>query len=148
VGSEVAQGTVLGRVRVPIGARNGHIGFAIRPAGDPETIAPGPILENWTQLDAALHPKGVKGEPKLFGATNGVRRFGRSKPRNSTDGHTAAAHSAGAASTAPSPFALGELTATQWNRLIARIALLPAPKVAEKPSSAAVPDPQAGAGEP
>jgi hypothetical protein len=284
VGTEVAQGTVLGHVRVPPAAKDGHIRFAIRPAGDPETIAPGPILENWTQLDAALHPQGAKGEEELLGATaSGVFLLSKSQlerdilsdpgivmsacsrqevasgaldkrvlavlaflsrsglkptvgtlpcgngayaaagfvsPGHSGDalaishingvpiaGHQGRgsitdttirtlltlrgqylphqivslmyypgapitlaradhggyieiafplarrhapsvrpslvkpAHSAGAGRTAPSPFALsGELTAAQWGQLIDRIAVLPTPTVAAKPSSAAIPD--------
>jgi soluble lytic murein transglycosylase-like protein len=68
-GSVVAKGTVLGHVRTPIGARAGHLRFAIRPAGDQSTIDPRPILENWEQLAAALHPQGVRGESGLLGAT-------------------------------------------------------------------------------
>ncbi len=68
-GSVVAQGTVLGRVRVPLGAKDGHLRFAIRPAGDSRTIDPQAILENWMQLDTALHPQGAKGNPSLLGAT-------------------------------------------------------------------------------
>jgi membrane-bound lytic murein transglycosylase B len=68
-GSVVAQGTVLGRVRVPLGAKDGHLRFAIRPAGDSRTIDPHAILENWMQLDTALHPHGAKGNPSLLGAT-------------------------------------------------------------------------------
>jgi membrane-bound lytic murein transglycosylase B len=68
-GSIVAEGTVLGRVRTPPGAKDGHLRFAIRPAGDPSTVDPRAILSNWTQLDAALHPQGAKGNPNLLGAT-------------------------------------------------------------------------------
>ncbi len=68
-GSVVVQGTVLGRVRVPLGAKDGHLRFAIRPAGDTRTIDPQAILENWMQLDTALHPQGAKGNPSLLGAT-------------------------------------------------------------------------------
>ena len=68
-GSIVAQNTVLGRVSAPAGARDGHLRFAIRPAGDSSTIDPRAILANWTQLDAALHPRGAKGNPNLLGAT-------------------------------------------------------------------------------
>ncbi len=68
-GSVVAEGTVLGRVSVPPGARDGHLRFAIQPAGDASTIDPRAILANWTQLDAALHPQGAKGRPSLLGAT-------------------------------------------------------------------------------
>jgi hypothetical protein len=59
-GALVEEGTVLGRVRVPIGARDGHLRFAIRPAGDRRSIDPGPILANWAQLAAALHSWGAR----------------------------------------------------------------------------------------
>jgi len=68
-GSLVAQGTVLGHGRVPNAARDGHLRFAIQPAGDPETIDPRPVLENWKLLGAALHPQGAKGQAGLLGAT-------------------------------------------------------------------------------
>jgi hypothetical protein len=54
-----------------------------------------------------------------------------------------AAHSAGPGRTAPSPLVVsGELSATQWDQLVARIAALPVPKVSTKPSSSAIPDPK------
>jgi soluble lytic murein transglycosylase-like protein len=68
-GSVVAKGTVLGHVRTPPGAKQGHLRFAIRPANDLNTIDPRPILANWVQLDTALHPKGATGENHLLGAT-------------------------------------------------------------------------------
>jgi transglycosylase-like protein with SLT domain len=68
-GAVVASGTVLGRVDVPKGAHAGHLRFAIRPAGDQGTIAPGPILGNWAQLQAALHPQGAHASNPLLGAT-------------------------------------------------------------------------------
>jgi hypothetical protein len=68
-GSVVASGTVLGRVRVPSGAQDGHMRFAIRPAGDTETINPGPVLANWAQLQMALHPRGARASDALLGAT-------------------------------------------------------------------------------
>jgi hypothetical protein len=68
-GSVVAEGTVLGHVSVPRGATDGHLRFAIRPAGDPASVDPRAILTNWVQLDVALHPQGAKGESKLLGAT-------------------------------------------------------------------------------
>jgi soluble lytic murein transglycosylase-like protein len=68
-GSVVAEGAVLGQVSAPPGARDGHLRFAIQPAGDTSTIDPRAILSNWTQLDAALHPQGAKGHPNLLGAT-------------------------------------------------------------------------------
>jgi membrane-bound lytic murein transglycosylase B len=66
-GSVVATGTVLGRVLA--GAQEGHMRFAIRPAGDPSTIDPGPILSNWAQLQTALHPQGATANNALLGAT-------------------------------------------------------------------------------
>ena len=68
-GSVVASGTVLGRVRVPPGGQDGHLRFAIRPAGDTETVNPGPVLTNWAQLQSALHPQGAKAANALLGAT-------------------------------------------------------------------------------
>ncbi|HLL91723.1 MAG TPA: lytic murein transglycosylase [Solirubrobacteraceae bacterium] len=68
-GSVVTSGTVLGRVNVALGAKDGHLRFAIRPAGDPGTIDPGPILANWAQLQAALHPQGARALNALLGAT-------------------------------------------------------------------------------
>jgi hypothetical protein len=69
VGAVVASGTVLGRVSMPPGAHDGHLRFAVQPAGDSETIDPGPILANWAQLQGALHPKGAKATNPLLGAT-------------------------------------------------------------------------------
>ena len=60
-GSVVTEGTVLGQVDTPPGARDGHLRFSIRPTGDASTIDPRAILSNWAQLDAALHPQGAKG---------------------------------------------------------------------------------------
>jgi len=68
-GSVVRSGTVLGRVRVPKGAKDGHLRFSIRPAGDPAAIDPGPVLANWAQLQTALHPQGAKANDALLGAT-------------------------------------------------------------------------------
>ncbi len=68
-GSVVTSGTVLGTVNVPRGSQNGHLRFAIRPAGDPSTIDPGAVLANWAQLQAALHPQGAKAQDALLGAT-------------------------------------------------------------------------------
>jgi hypothetical protein len=56
-------------VNVPTGAHAGHLRFAIRPAGDQSTIDAGPILSNWAQLQAALHPQGAKATNALLGAT-------------------------------------------------------------------------------
>jgi soluble lytic murein transglycosylase-like protein len=68
-GSIVSKGTVLGRVRTPVNASAGHLRFAIRPGGDQSTVDPRPILKNWSQLGAALHPQGASGENDLLGAT-------------------------------------------------------------------------------
>jgi hypothetical protein len=70
-GSVVATGTVLGRLSVPPHAHDGHLRFAIQPAGDPTSVDPRPILTNWAQLGAALHPQGAKAENALLGATAG-----------------------------------------------------------------------------
>lgn len=51
------------------------------------------------------------------------------------------AHSAAAGRTIPAPVVVsGDLSAAQWERLIVRIAALPAPVVASKPSASAIPD--------
>jgi soluble lytic murein transglycosylase-like protein len=69
-GSIVSKGTVLGRVRTPAGALDGHLRFAVRPGGDQSTVDPRPILANWQQLGLALHPQGTNnGEADLLGAT-------------------------------------------------------------------------------
>ncbi|HEX4186280.1 MAG TPA: lytic murein transglycosylase [Solirubrobacteraceae bacterium] len=68
-GSVVTTGTVLGRVRAPAGAVNGHMRFAIRPAGDAATVDPRPILASWAQLATALHPAGAQALSPLLGAT-------------------------------------------------------------------------------
>jgi hypothetical protein len=70
-GSVVASGTVLGQVRVPPRAHDGHLRFAIQPAGDPSSVDPRPILANWAQLAVALHPQGATAENALLGATAG-----------------------------------------------------------------------------
>jgi cell pole-organizing protein PopZ len=131
VGSVVPKGTVLGHLLVPSGATAGHMRFAIRPAGDANTIDPRPILAGWEQLDAAVHPQGAKSDTSLRGATAAIRRA-----------HSAT--SALAARASSSSLLAGEsLTPAQWDQLIARISGLPAPSVATKPSAAAIPDPQA-----
>jgi soluble lytic murein transglycosylase-like protein len=68
-GSLVAEGTVLGHVLVPHSAKDGHLRFAVQPAGDTGSIDPRPVLANWKELDAALHPQGAKGQTDLLGAT-------------------------------------------------------------------------------
>ncbi len=68
-GSVVASGTVLGRVSIPSGDRDGHLRFAIQPAGDTSTIDPGPVLASWKQLQTALNPQGAKASNALLGAT-------------------------------------------------------------------------------
>jgi membrane-bound lytic murein transglycosylase B len=68
-GSLVAEGTVLGHVLKPHGAKDGHLRFAVQPAGDTGSIDPRPVLANWKELAAALHPQGAKGQTDLLGAT-------------------------------------------------------------------------------
>jgi soluble lytic murein transglycosylase-like protein len=54
-----------------------------------------------------------------------------------------AAHSARKGKLAALPLiSAGSLSATQWDQLVTRVGALPAPTVASKPSSAAVPDPK------
>jgi hypothetical protein len=65
----VAQGTVLGHLRSSVEAPDAGLRFAIRPAGAQAAIDPRPILANWSQLDAALHPQGAKAGRVLAGAT-------------------------------------------------------------------------------
>ncbi|HEY7935183.1 MAG TPA: lytic murein transglycosylase [Solirubrobacteraceae bacterium] len=65
-GSVLAQGTVIGHLGA---GGDAQLRFAIRPAGDQSTIDPRPIIENWKQLNAALHPRGAKGNSGLIGAT-------------------------------------------------------------------------------
>jgi len=69
VGSTVGKGTVLGHALVSSAASAGHMRFAIRPAGDANTIDPRPILASWKQLYAAVHPQGAKSDSSLTGAT-------------------------------------------------------------------------------
>ena len=68
-GAVVAQGTVLGHLGTGDEAKQASMRFAIRPAGAQSAIDPRPILANWRQLDAALHPQGAKDGPVLDGAT-------------------------------------------------------------------------------
>jgi hypothetical protein len=64
--------------------------------------------------------------------------------RGLTWAKAARAHSAAAGKTATSPLqASTTLSLTQWNELLARVGAIPAPKVAAKPTSAAIRDPQA-----
>jgi hypothetical protein len=68
-GSVVAQGTVLGHLSSNGGNADASLRFAIRPAGAQSAIDPRPILENWRQLNLALHPQGAKDGSVLAGAT-------------------------------------------------------------------------------
>jgi len=54
---------------VPKSAKDGHLRFAVQPAGDTGSIDPRPVLANWKELAAALHPQGAKGQTDLLGAT-------------------------------------------------------------------------------
>ena len=124
IGSLVGKGTVLGHVHVPRGAKDGHLLFSIRPAGDPNTIDPGPILANWRQLHAALNPQGARRASDLIEATLAAAAGRRSHSARARRAAPTVAHSAGARRAALSPPVLGAgLTARQWDALIARIAL-------------------------
>jgi soluble lytic murein transglycosylase-like protein len=53
----------------------------------------------------------------------------------------AAAHSAGKGSTAPAPIVTTSLLSPlQWTQLVGRVGAIPAPKIAHKPTSSAIPD--------
>jgi hypothetical protein len=69
VGAVVSQGITLGGSSVATGSHNGTIRFAMRPAGDSAAADPRPVLQNWAQLQHALHPQGAKGSSGLVGAT-------------------------------------------------------------------------------
>ncbi len=63
--------------------------------------------------------------------------------RSAPSGPTAPAPALASGELAPGPaLAGGELTPAQWEQLIARVATLPVPTIATKPSSAAIPDPK------
>jgi hypothetical protein len=130
VGSVVSQGTVLGHLRLPAGAKDGHMRFAIRPAGDAGTIDPRPIFAGWKQLYAAEHPQGARSDTSLRAARTSIKLA--HPPR--TRGAFSASFPAGSG-----------LTSAQWDELIARISTLRAPTVAVKASAGAIPDPQASA---
>jgi murein DD-endopeptidase MepM/ murein hydrolase activator NlpD len=70
-GAVVAQGTVIGHLgAVGTGHSRAMLRFAVRPAGAQQAVDPGPVLRNWAQLDAALHPQGAKAAGDvLAGAT-------------------------------------------------------------------------------
>jgi hypothetical protein len=68
-GSVVGQGTVLGHLGSGGEGSQASLRFAIRPAGTQSAIDPRPILENWSQLSSALHPRGARAGAVLAGAT-------------------------------------------------------------------------------
>ena len=56
---------------------------------------------------------------------------------------SSAAHSATTGAAAPAPVvSTGSLTASEWNQLLLRVAAIPAPVVASKPTSSAIADPK------
>jgi hypothetical protein len=69
VGAVLAQGTTLGTLARASDKHVGHLRFAIRPSGDTSAVDPQAIIENWTQLQRALHPKGAATGAGLVGAT-------------------------------------------------------------------------------
>jgi hypothetical protein len=69
VGSVVSQGVTLGTSTASANGTTGSLRFAIRPAGDSAAVDPRPLLQNWEQLQHALHPQGAKGSSGLVGAT-------------------------------------------------------------------------------
>jgi Transglycosylase SLT domain/Peptidase family M23 len=113
-GARVRRGEVLGQVRVPPGARRGHLLFAIRPAGDPRRIDPRPVLTSWLELSAAAHPPGAKdsSDPLGLGAS-------AAHVAHRADVTAARAHGSAFSSTEPPPAPRnGRMSATRWNELI------------------------------
>ncbi len=83
------------------------------------------LPDHWNHIHIGFRP---------VGATVGITPAAAAK----------AAHSAAAGHTAPSPLVVtGDLSPSQWNQLIARIGALPTPTVTDKPSAAAIRDPEA-----
>jgi pyruvate/2-oxoglutarate dehydrogenase complex dihydrolipoamide acyltransferase (E2) component len=68
-GAVVSQGTVLGQMGKGGEGKDAVLRFAIRPYGAEGAVDPAPILANWRQLSAALHPHGSKAGAVLAGAT-------------------------------------------------------------------------------
>jgi hypothetical protein len=69
VGAVVSQGTTLGTLARSANKHAGYLRFAIRPAGDTSAVDPQAIVQNWIQLQRALHPKGAAADAGLVGAT-------------------------------------------------------------------------------
>jgi Transglycosylase SLT domain/Peptidase family M23 len=111
-GARVRRGAVIGQVRVPPGARRGHLLFAIRPAGDPQRIDPRPVLKSWLELSAALHPPGAANRADPLGL--GASAAGVARRATATAARTRRPTSS---PTRPAP--RGTLmSATRWNELI------------------------------
>jgi membrane-bound lytic murein transglycosylase B len=88
--------------------------------GAPNTLA---MPEHWNHIHVGFHPTAAQ------------------LPLNGQ-----AASAAGAGKGTPSPVIVpSDLSTTQWNQLVTRIGALPAPKVAAKPSTAAIKDPKSAA---
>lgn len=111
-GARVRRGEVLGRVRVPPGAKRGHLLLAIRPAGDPRRIDPRPVVMSWLELSAAAHPPGAKDGSDPLGLGVSVARGA-----HRADATAARARKSTASSTKSA--ARGErMSAARWYELI------------------------------
>jgi hypothetical protein len=100
----------------------------------PSTLA---LPDHWNHIHVGFHPQPGTLAPNVGpGATL------------QTTATATAAHSAGPGQTAPSPLLAvsGDLSAAQWNQLVERIGALQQPTVSARPTSAAIRDPQAAAG--
>ncbi len=124
-GSLVPQGTVLGSVNVPRGARDGHLRFWVQPAGDPGTIDPVPLLRSWRLLGRAMHPTHASGLPLEAVLEAAFRRTAKS------------AHAARLARSWTRGAGLG---VAEWDRVIERVSVVRSPRVARTPSTAEIPD--------
>jgi soluble lytic murein transglycosylase-like protein/murein DD-endopeptidase MepM/ murein hydrolase activator NlpD len=112
-GERVRRGEVLGQVRVPPGAKRGHLLFAIRPAGDPRRIDPRPVVTSWLELSAALHPPGAEHGSDPLGLHASVVHVAHRANA------TAASSRSKSSSTSPARAPRKKrMSATRWDRLI------------------------------
>jgi Transglycosylase SLT domain len=93
------------------------------------------LPEHWNHIHVGFRP-----QPGTLAPSAG--------PGAAVQAIATAAHSAGPGQTAPSPLLAvsGDLSPAQWNQLVQRIGALQQPTVVAKPTSAAIRDPQAAAG--
>jgi len=98
------------------------------------------------KISSLMHYPGQSSTVSDAGHWNHINiEFAPPAPQSALKAGSAAAHSAGKGTTAPAPVVTtSPLSSTQWSQLVTRIGSIPAPKVASKPTSAAIPDPKRG----